>query len=83
MSRLATGDYGLDPSRSDLAAVPFRVVAAVGEQTLRALAWSTAAAPDLRDEVDQRKQLGDVVSVAGGECPGQRDAAAVYEQVVL
>jgi hypothetical protein len=80
---LAAGDQRLDPSRSDLTAVPFGVIAAIGKQAFGSLPWSSGAAPDLRDEIDQRNELGDVVSVAGGERPGQRETASVYEQVVL
>ena len=41
------------------------------------------AAADGRHPVEQLEQLGDVVAVAAGERPGERDAAAVYEEVVL
>ena len=33
--------------------------------------------------VEQREQLGDVVAVAAGERPGERQSAAVYEEMLL
>jgi hypothetical protein len=55
------------------------VVAAVGDQHLRSASRAADAAADGRHSVEQLEQLGDVVAVAAGERPGQRDAAAVYE----
>jgi L-fuconate dehydratase len=37
----------------------------------------------VRHAVEQREQLCDVVAVAAGERPGQGDAAAVYEEMLL
>jgi hypothetical protein len=73
---LATGDDRLDASLPDEAAVLVVVVAAVGDQRSR-----SAARP--ADPAEQLEQLGDVVAVASGERPGERDAAAVYEEMVL
>jgi hypothetical protein len=42
------------------------VVNAVGDQAVGALAWPPGLAADRADAVDQRQQLGDVVSVAAG-----------------
>ena len=36
-----------------------------------------------RHPVEQLHQLGDVVAVGRGQRPGERQAAAVYEEVVL
>ena len=80
---LAAGDDRFDPSLPDEAAVLVVVVAAVGEQRLGSSSWSADAAADGRDPVEQLDQLGDVVAVAAGERPGERDAAAVYEEMVL
>jgi hypothetical protein len=49
------------------------VVNAVGDQAVGALAWPPGLAADRADTVDQRQQLGDVVSVAAGQRGGQRD----------
>ena len=80
---LAASDHGFDAALPDEAAVLVVVVAAVGEQDRGSSSGPADASPDGRDAVEQLDQLGDVVAVAAGECPGQRDAAAVYEEVVL
>jgi hypothetical protein len=80
---LAAGDDRLDAALPDVAAVVVVVVAAVGDQRPRPASWTADAAADGRHSVEQSEQLGDVVAVAAGERPGERDAAAVYEQVVL
>jgi hypothetical protein len=80
---LTARDHGLDPAPPDQAPVLVVVVAAVGEQPLGTPSWPADAAADGRDTVDQLDQLSDVVAVAGGQRPGERDAAAVYEQMVL
>ena len=75
---------GLIAALPDEAAVLVVVVAAVGDQRLSGRRRGPAdAAADGRHPVEQREQLGDVVAVAAGERPGQRHAAAVYEQVLL
>ncbi len=83
MFGLAARDLGLDPAGAELAAVLVVVVAAVGGDPV----WPSAGAADLaahgRDAVDERDQLGDVVAVAAGERPGERDPSGVYEQVML
>ena len=43
----------------------------------------TGVATDGRHPAEQRDQLRNVVAVAAGERPGERDPAAVYEEVVL
>ena len=80
---LAAGDDRLDASLPDKAAVLVVVVAAVGDQCARSASRSADAAADGRHPIEQLEQLGDVVAVAAGERPGERDTAAVYEQVVL
>jgi hypothetical protein len=59
------------------------VVAAVGDHYLRPPSWAPDTAAHRRHAIEQLEQLSDVVSVAAGERPGQRDPAAVYEQMVL
>jgi hypothetical protein len=80
---LAAGDHRFDPSLPDEAAVFVVVVAAVGEQRLGSSSGPADPAADRRDAVEEVEQLGDVVAVAAGERPGERDPAAVYEEVVL
>lgn len=80
---LASGDHGFDAALPDEATVLVVVVAAVGEQRPRPASRSADPSADGRDAVEQLDQLGDVVAVAAGERPGERDAAAVYEEMVL
>jgi hypothetical protein len=80
---LASRDHGFDAALPDEAAVLVVVVAAVGEQRLGSPAGPADATADGRYPVEQFEQLGDVVAVAAGQCPGERDPAAVYEEVVL
>ena len=80
---LAASDHGLDATLPDQPAVLVVVVAAVGEQCSGSSSGASDPAADGRHPVEQFEQLGDVVAVAACECPGERDAAAVYEEVVL
>jgi hypothetical protein len=80
---LAASDHGLDAALPDEPAVLVVVVAAVGDQGCRPASGAAEAATDGRYRIEQFDQLRDVVAVAAGERPGERDAAAVYEQVVL
>ena len=80
---LATGDLGLDPSGAELAPILVVVVAAVGGDPVGATAGSADFAADWWDAFDERDELGDVVAVAAGDCPGERDPGRVYEKVVL
>jgi hypothetical protein len=80
---LAAGDDRLDASLPDEVAVLVVVVAAVGDQQLGSAARAPDTALHRRHAVEQLQQLGDVIAVAARERPGERDPAAVYEQVVL
>ena len=68
---------------ADEPAVLVVVVAAIGDDTVGAPPGSADAAAYWRHPVEQREQLGDVVAVAARERPGKRDAAAVYEEMLL
>ena len=74
---------GLIPRFQHEPAVLVVVVAAVGEQRVGPAAGPADAAAYRGHPVEQREQLGDVVAVAAGERPRQRQPAAVYEQMVL
>ena len=80
---LAAGDDRFDAALPDQAAVLVVIVAAVGEQRARSAARPSDPSPHGRHAVEQLDQLGDVVAVAAGERPGEWDAAAVYEEVML
>jgi len=79
VSGLAAGDLGCDAADSDEAPVLVVVVAAVGAHDQGAAARPADQAADCWHPVDQRDQLGDVVAVAAGERPGERDPGRVYE----
>jgi hypothetical protein len=60
------------------------VIATVGEETVRLLAWPADLAGDgpAVEVFDQRDQLGDVVAVPAGQSDREWDAASVDEEVV-
>jgi hypothetical protein len=76
-------DDRLDAACPDEAAVLVVVVTAVGDQRAGPASRAADAAAHGRYAVEQLEQLGDVVAVAAGERPGERDPAAVYEEMVL
>ena len=80
---VAAGDLGLDPADAELAPVLVVVVAAVGRDPVGSAAGSTDLAAYRWDAFDERDELGDVVAVAAGDGPGERDPSCVYEKVML
>jgi hypothetical protein len=80
---LPSCDQRLDSSLPDEAAVLVVVVTAVGDHALGPSPWTADAAANGRHLVKQREQLGDVVAVAAGKRPRERQAAAVYEEMLL
>jgi hypothetical protein len=80
---LAASDHRLDATPPEEPAVLVVVVAAIGEQRLRPATRPATTAAHRWDAIEQFEQLGDVVAVGGGQRPGERQPAAVYEQVVL
>jgi hypothetical protein len=83
MLGLASRDHRLGPPLPDDAAVLVVVVAAVGDHAVGPSPRSADTTAYRRHPVKQSEQLGDVVAVAAGERPGERQAAAVYEEVLL
>ena len=81
--RLPAGDLGGDPAAAQQAPVLVVVVAAVGGDSPRAMTRPADEASHGRYALEEREQLGDVVAVAAGERPGERDPARVYQEVVL
>ena len=59
------------------------VVAAIRTEALRPPSRSADLAAHRRNAVDERDQLGDVVAVAAGERPRERDPGRVDQEVVL
>jgi hypothetical protein len=80
---LAARDDRFDAAAPDKPPVLVVVVAAVGEQRARPLARPAGAASDGRHAIEQLEQLRDVVAIGRSQRPGQRQAAAVYEEMVL
>lgn len=67
----SAGDCVCDAPRAQHAPVLVEVIAAIGDESFGPVPWPAGAAPDMRDRVDQRDQLGDVVAV-GCRCrPGK------------
>jgi hypothetical protein len=79
----APGDLGLDPAAAELATVALVVVAAVCAQSVGSSAWPADLPAHRRHTVDERNQLGHVMSVSARDRPGKRDPGRVYEKVVL
>lgn len=79
----ASADQRPDSTLSQVIPVEVVVIAAVGNQNLGLAARSPRPAAYRWDGPDQREKLGDVVAIAAGEDRGQRQAAAVADQVVL
>lgn len=76
-------NHRADPALPEQATVLVVVVAAVGQQRVRASARFADPARDGRDLVEQRQELGDVVAVSAGQRHRERDALAVDNGVVL
>lgn len=80
---LAAGDLGCDPELEKQAPVLVVVVAAIGGEAPRATAGTADLAAHGRHSLEEWDQLRDVVAVAAGERPGERDPGGVYQEVVL
>ena len=76
-------DQRLDAALADEAAVLVVVVAAVSDDAVGPSPRPAGATANRRHAVEQFEQLGDVVAVAARDREGERDAAAVYEEVLL
>lgn len=59
------------------------VVAAVGVQASRAMARPSAQSTNAGDGIDERHELGDIVSVTAGQWHRERCAVPVDDDVVL
>jgi hypothetical protein len=83
VSALPARDHRCDAELADEATVFVVVVAAVGEEPLGSPPRPPRTAAHGRHSLEQVEQLGDVVAVGAGERPGERDAAGVYEEMML
>lgn len=79
----AMGEHGLNVPLSQLGLVRLRVVRAVALDARRAEARAPAFALERRDGVDEREELGDVVSIRTSERDHQREALRFGEDMVL
>ena len=80
---LTASDQRLDAALPNEPPVLVVVVAAVGDQDPGSTSWTTYSAAHRRDAIEQLEQLADVVAVRRRQRPGERQAAAVYEEMVL
>ena len=80
---VAPCDLRCDAAPAELAAAAVVVVATIGTDTIGPAPGSPDFAPDRRDAVEERDQLGAVVAVAARERPGERDPGRVDQEVVL
>lgn len=74
---------GLMPRFPQQAAVLVEVVAPVGLQAPGFAARASPSSPNRWDRVEQRRELGDVMSVAASERHCEWGSVAVNDQVVL
>ena len=79
----AAGDLRADPAPAELAPVLVMVVAAVGGEAIGPASRPTRLAAYRRHAIEERQQLRDVVAVAAGHRPGERDPIRVYQKVML
>ena len=70
-------DLGSDSTLAEQPPVFVVVVATVGAEAIGAPTWASDPAAHRRHPVDQGDQLGDVMAVAAGDRPGERDPCCV------
>jgi hypothetical protein len=80
---LATSDLGTDAAAAELTAVLVVVVTAISGYSLRPATRPTDLAAHGWDALEEWHELSDVVAVAAGDRPGERDPGRVYEKVML
>ena len=80
---VASCDLGFDAALAELAATARVVVSAIAGDSVGPPTRPADLAAHRRHAVDERDQLGAVVAVAAGEPPGERDPAALDQEVVL
>ena len=76
-------DLGFDAALAELTATTRVVIGTVAGHSLGSPTRPAELAAHGRHTVDERDQLRAVVAVAAGKRPGERDAAALDEEVVL
>ena len=83
MGRAAFGEFGADATLLQGISMRLRVVTAITLHAFRLLQRSAGLTRQMRDRLDQRQQLRDVVAVGFGQHRAQRNALRVNAEVVL
>ncbi len=83
VGRTAFGEGRADSAGVEHAAMRLRIVRAVALDQAGFAARAPGAAPQGRDGVNERQQLGDVVAVRGGQDRGEGDAARLGQNVMF
>ena len=61
----------------------FRVIASIGLESLGFFAFRSALDADRRHGGENRESLGDIPDVGGAECPGQRNAVRIGQEMMF
>lgn len=83
MRRAACGQFGVDATRLQSISMRLRVVTVITLHAFRLVQWPAGFLRQMRDRLDQRQQLRDVVAVGLGQDGAQRNALRVDAEVVL
>jgi len=83
MGRAAFGEFGADATLLQGISMRLRVVTAITLHAFRLVQRSAGFPRQMRDRLDQRQQLRDVVAVGLGQDGAQRNALRVDAEVVL
>ena len=80
---LAACDLRRDPAPAELAPVLVVVIPPISGDALRPAARPSDLTAHRGNALKERDELGDVVAVAAGDRPGERDAGGVDQEVML
>lgn len=83
VSRMAFAEHRFDASFAEFLPMRLGVITPVALNFLGAATRPAPFPTDRRDRVDQRQQLGEIVSMRAAQQAGQRDAAGIGDQMVL
>ena len=78
-----SGQGGLDTPLTQLLSMRLRIVSPITIQTFGAFTWSTPFTCDVRNRLDQRQQLGHIMSMSPRQTFRQRDALAISQHMML
>lgn len=83
MRGAAPGDFRDDATGPQEPGVLAEVLVSVGVEALRLVPGTAAPAPNVRNRVQKRDELGDIVPIAAGKRDGERGAVAVDDHMAL